>query len=113
MRAGGTTFLLSAACAPAEGRLTSWAPAECGVPPGRLPPGALAPPRLPRAPPRPPAAGGQDQEPGWGGDGAAASSRPAAAGCGCGRARCARAGCLPAWRLRWVGIGGMGDWTGS
>ena len=113
MRAGGTTFLLSAACAPAEGRLTSWAPAECGVPPGRLPPGALAPPRLPIAPPGPPAAGRQDQEPGWGGGGAAGGCKQQASSCGvrlrlCAGARCARAGCLPSWRLRWVGVGGMG-----
>ena len=26
-------------------------------------------------------------------------------------ARCARAGCLPAWWLRWVGVGGM--WIGN
>jgi len=90
VRAGGTTFLLSAACAPAERRLTSWAPAECGVP---------------IAPPGPSAAGRQDQEPGWGGGGAAGGCvvrlRP------CAGARCARAGCLAA---EMGGGRGNGDW---
>ena len=28
----------------------------------------------------------------------------------CAGARCTRAGCLPAWRLRWVGGMGIGNW---
>ena len=112
MRAGGTTFLLSAACAPAEGRLTSWAPAECGVPPGRLPPGALAPPRLLIAPPGPPAAGRLDQEPGWGGGGAAGGCKQQASGCGVRLRPCAVRPCgLPACLAAEMGGGrGNGDW---
>ena len=84
------------------------------MPPGRLTPGALAPPRLPRAPPGPPAAGRQDQEPGWGGGGAAGGCKQQASSCGvrlrlCAMRPCGLPACLAAERGGGRGNGGL-DW---